>query len=110
MGQLLRIERKALAKLRGRLWSELSVIRSSAKKLCRDTDHPADAEAVGEHAESWRPERLGQGHLHLTAGGERGESAVGFGFRRQGERERETSEARTFLAAVGGHECRSADA
>src|ERR1044071_10145109 len=30
------------------------------ERLCRDTHHPANAEAVGEHAEARRPERLGQ--------------------------------------------------
>src|SRR6266700_375645 len=80
------------------------------KSLSHDTDHPAEAEAVGKHAEARRPERLAQRHLYLAAVGQRGEGAVGLGFRRHGQREREAGEARTFLASVGSHECGSADA
>jgi len=44
-------------------------------------DHPAHAEAVGNHTEP-REERLGKRHLHLSAVGERREHAVGLGFAR----------------------------
>jgi hypothetical protein len=33
----------------------------------RYTDHPADPEAVGQHAEAGGPEGLAQRHLHLAA-------------------------------------------
>src|SRR5215813_9234976 len=48
-------------------------------------DHPADAEAVLDHAEARRPERLCQRHLHVAALGQRGERAFGFGFVRNRE-------------------------
>ena len=50
-----------------------------------DADHPTQAEAVGEHAEAWRPECLGQWHAHLAAGGQRSEGAVGLRCRWHGE-------------------------
>ena len=77
---------------------------SGAACLRRDTDHPAQAEAVGEHAEARRPERLRQRHPHLATVGERREGAVGLGYRRHGKRERETVEARACRASVGCHE------
>ena len=87
----------------------LGVVGIGIKRLSHDTDLPAESEAVGEHAEARRPERLGQRHPHLAAIGKCGEGAVGLGFRRQRDVEREAGEARTFLASVGCHECRSAD-
>lgn len=35
--------------------------------LSNDTDHPADAEFVLEHAKAWRPEGLAQWHGHFAA-------------------------------------------
>jgi hypothetical protein len=48
-----------------------------------------NAEAVGEHAEAWREEGLGQGHRHSTAVAEGREHLLGFslGPGRDGERE-----------------------
>jgi hypothetical protein len=48
--------------------------------LIDDTDHPADAEAVGEHAEAPRPERLGQWHLYLPTFPESGKKPIGLRF------------------------------
>ena len=47
---------------------------------------------------------------NLASDGQGGEGSIGLGFRRHGERERETGEARTLLAPIRCHECRSADA
>ncbi len=43
----------------------------------RDADHPRHAEAVGHHAEAWRPKGLGQRHLHLPAFGKGREQRIG---------------------------------
>jgi hypothetical protein len=41
-------------------------------------DHPADTEAVGEHAKARRPKGLRERHPHLSAIGEGGKRALGF--------------------------------
>src|ERR1700740_2313679 len=42
-------------------------------------DHPADAEFIGEHAETRREEGFAQRHRHLTAGAQGFEQFVGLG-------------------------------
>src|SRR6516225_7809788 len=74
-------------------------------------DHPADAEAVGDHAEAFGEERLAERHAHLAAVGERREHAVGLGFVPGVDREREALEFRLALgAAVGRHHRLAVDA
>src|SRR5262252_3239073 len=73
-------------------------------------DHPADAEAVGDHAEALGEERLAERHSHLAAVGERGEHAVGLGFVPGIDGEREALEFRLALrAAVGRHHVLAVD-
>src|SRR5262249_62225620 len=57
-------------------------------------DHPADAEAVGHHAEALGEERLAERHAHLAAVGERREHAVGLGLVLGINGEREALEVR----------------
>src|SRR5258707_7565997 len=74
-------------------------------------DHPADAEAVGDHAEALGEEGLAERHAHLAAVSERLEHAVGLGFVLGVDREREALEFRLALgAAVGGHHRLAVDA
>src|SRR5262245_7454549 len=74
-------------------------------------DHPADAEAVGHHAEALGEERLAERHSHLAAVGERREHAVGLGLVLGVDREREALEFRLALrAAVGRHHVLAVDA
>src|SRR5215831_5022044 len=73
-------------------------------------DHPAHAEAVGDHAEALGEERLAERHSHLAAVGERREHAVGLGFVPGVDGEREALEFRLALgAAVGGHHVLAVD-
>src|SRR5262249_41661471 len=70
----------------------------------RYVDHPRHAEAVGNHAEPWREEGLGQRHLHLSSIGEPREHLVRARLVRYRHRQRETLEARLALAAaIGRH-------
>src|SRR5215472_17580499 len=74
-------------------------------------DHPADAEAVGDHAEALGEEGLAERHSHLAAVGERLEHAVGLGFVLGVDGEREALEFRLAVrAAVGCHHVLAADA
>src|SRR5262245_26868921 len=63
-------------------------------------DHPADAEAVGHHAEALGEERLAERHAHLAAVGERREHAVGLGLVLGINGEREALEVRLALRAA----------
>ena len=58
------------------------------RRLSGDADHPADAETVREHAETRRPECLGQRHLYLPTLSESGKDSIGFSFigYREGQR------------------------
>src|SRR5262249_12168921 len=67
--------------------------------LGRDDHHPADAEAVDQHAEPLRKERLAKWHRHLAAVRQRGELAIGFGLVRDRQRQRKALE---ILLAAGG--------
>src|SRR5262252_4483721 len=73
-------------------------------------DHPADAEAVGDHAEALGEERRAERHAHLAAVGERREHAVGLGLVLSIDGEREALEFRLALrAAVGRHHVLAVD-
>src|SRR5260221_9296858 len=65
-----------------------------------DANHPANAEAIGEHAEARRPESLAQRHSHLATVGQGCERAIGLGFMRHRERERKTVELRLVVACA----------
>src|ERR1700741_1520173 len=83
----------------------------AAAALLLDDDHPAHAEAVGDHPEALGEERLAQRHAHFSASGERLEHAVGVCFVLGIEGEREALEFRLALrAAVGCHHRRIAEA
>src|SRR6516162_3135179 len=74
-------------------------------------DHPADAEAVGDHAEALGEEGLAERHSYLAAVGERREHAVGLGLVPGVDGEREALEFRLALrAAVGRHHVLAVDA
>src|SRR5689334_4465513 len=70
--------------------------------LGRDIDHPADAEAIRQHAEARREKSLAQRRLHLAAIAERGEDSIGLGLVRHRERQREALEAGLALAVPVG--------
>jgi hypothetical protein len=59
------------------------LISASSRSLRRHADHPPDTEAVGDHAEARRPERLGKRHLHLAAFGQRAKFPFGVCFVRR---------------------------
>jgi hypothetical protein len=82
----------------------------SLRRGLRDRDHPAQAEAVGDHAEARRPERFAERHLDAAAVGEGVERPAGLRLRRDGEREPDAVELRPVVAAVGRHERHAADA
>src|SRR5436853_7781959 len=81
-----------------------------AAALRLDDHHPADAEAIGDHAEALGEERLAERHAHLAAVGERREHAVGLGLVPGIDGEREALEFRLALrAAVGRHHVLAVD-
>ena len=78
--------------------------------LLLHNDHPADAEAVGDHAEALGEKCLAERHSYLSTVGERVEHAVGLGFVLGIDGEREALEFGFALrAAVGRHHGRIAD-
>lgn len=90
-------------------WGRAESARLS-RRIGLYVDHPTDSEAVGEHAETGRPERLPQRHLHLATVGQRGKQPVGLGFRRHRERQGKAAEALAFSASVGRHQRAVGDA
>src|SRR5580700_3232820 len=68
--------------------------------LLFDQDHPADAEFVGDHAESGREERFRKRHLHLPAIGQRIETALAFGGVGRGDGQRKALEVRLTEATA----------
>src|ERR1051325_10275483 len=81
----------------------------SLARLLRDVNHPADAEAIGNHAETRREERFGEGHAHLAAVSKGLEKAISVG--RAGQVERKGKTLKVGLAravAVGRHDGRVA--
>src|SRR5215475_6672728 len=88
-----------------------ALMRAVRGRSSLQDDHPADAEAVGHHAEALGEERLAERHSHLAAVGERREHAVGLGLVLGIDGEREALEFRLALrAAVGRHHVLAADA
>src|SRR5580698_3427602 len=82
----------------------LTYLVCSPQLLLFDQDHPADAELVGEHAETRREEGFCKRHLHLAALGQRVEAALTFGGVRRADGQRKALEIRLAETAAVGHQ------
>ena len=80
-----------------------------AMRSGQDADHPANAEAVGEHAKAGGPKGFGEGHADFAASDEGIKGAMGLGFGGDGEGEGEAAEFAGFHAVISGHEGAAAD-
>src|SRR3954470_2742875 len=92
---------------------QLLPTRSHARSVRRrfgDHHHPAQTEAVGDHAVARRPERPGERHLDAPAVGEGVERPPGVRLLRDGEGQPHPVELRPVVAPVGRHERYPADA
>src|SRR5262245_65949661 len=74
-------------------------------------NHPAHAEAVGDHTEARREEGFAERHAHLPPLGQRVEEPIGHTGIRCGNRQRKPSKSRfAGASAVGRHHGRVTDA
>src|SRR4029434_1540865 len=55
-----------ISRTRSVVLSPATGLRQTLQRLRCHGHHPADAEPIGDHAETRRPERLSEGHLHLS--------------------------------------------
>jgi len=60
-----------ISRTRSVVLSPVAGLRKTFKMLLCHSHHPADTKTIGDHAKTQRPERLTEGHLHLSPLGER---------------------------------------